>query len=233
MHLFDSQSSMLRDAFKAQTDMQTELTLAKSNLQLALANNEMLEDALKREGGAGHAKDIGWRRLGAKEQKERERASADSRRHSMESIASVDGTSSSSVVTPSSPMPSASAPVPATAESRFFKFRFGNAPSPAPSPRLPATPNPNGAFQASHLTSASLPSLVPARDKDKELEDLTDLLDRERKAHKDATAAKAALEAELESLSQALFEEVRTICPTGFVGPTFKLTELHCTAHPK
>ena len=37
MHLFDSQSSMLRDAFKAQTDMQTELTLAKSNLQLALA----------------------------------------------------------------------------------------------------------------------------------------------------------------------------------------------------
>ena len=49
MHLFDSQSSMLRDAFKAQTDMQTELTLAKSNLQLALANNEMLEDALKRD----------------------------------------------------------------------------------------------------------------------------------------------------------------------------------------
>lgn len=33
-------------------------------------------------------------------------------------------------------------------------------------------------------------------------------LERERQAHKDANAAKAALEAELESLSQALFEEV-------------------------
>ena len=47
-------------------------------------------------------------------------------------------------------------------------------------------------------------------DKDKELEDLAGLLDRERKAHKEAKAAKDALEAEIESLSQALFEEVRT-----------------------
>ena len=41
---------MLKEAYKAQTELQTELTLAKSNLQLALANNEMLEDALKRDG---------------------------------------------------------------------------------------------------------------------------------------------------------------------------------------
>ena len=46
-------------------------------------------------------------------------------------------------------------------------------------------------------------------DKDKELEDMVALLDQERKAHKAAQAAKEALENELESLSQALFEEVR------------------------
>ena len=197
---------MLKEAYKVQTDMQTELTLAKSNLQLALANNEMLEDALKRD-GAGHARDVGWRRWSAKEQKEREMAE-DSRRHSMESLVSIDGLPASP--RPSSPMP-ATAPLPATSEGRFFKFRFGSTSSPgAASPRLPgaASPNPNGVFAVSHLTSASLPSLVPARDKDKELEDLAALLDHERKAHKAAQSAKESLEAELESLSQALFEEV-------------------------
>ncbi|KAF7790077.1 hypothetical protein EIP86_001027 [Pleurotus ostreatoroseus] len=197
-------SSMLKEAYKAQTELQTELTLAKSNLQLALANNEMLEDALKRE-GAGHSKDVGWRRWSAKEQRERELA-ADSRRHSMESLTSNDAITSP---VPPSPLPSASAPPP-TSESRFFKFRFGATSSPVGgSPRLPgnASPTPNGTTQASHLTSASLPSLVPVRDKDKELEDLAGLLDRERKAHKEAKAAKDALEAEIESLSQALFEE--------------------------
>lgn len=198
---------MLKEAYKAQTDLQTELTLAKSNLQLALANNEMLEDALRRE-GAGHSKDVGWRRWSAKEQRERDMA-ADSRRQSTESLTSADAVGPSPVLA----SPSASAPVPSTAEGRFFKFRFGSTSSPVGgSPRLPGTMSPNlsaaSASQASHLTSASLPSLVPARDKDKELEDLAGLLDRERKAHKAAQTAKEALEAELESLSQALFEEV-------------------------
>lgn len=207
---------MLKEAYKLQADMQTELTLAKSNLQLALANNEMLEDALKREGG-GHAKDVGWRRWSAKEQRERElRSDSQSRRQSTESVMSNDGAQAQAQQSPAlhSPLPSAAvhapAPVPATAEGRFFKFRFGSTSSPAAassSPRLPATPNPQ--LQASHLTSASLPSLVPARDREKELEDLTGLLEQERKAHKAAQEAKAALEAELESLSQALFEEVR------------------------
>ena len=67
---------MLKEAYKVQTDLQTELTLAKSNLQLALANNEMLEDALKRD-GLGHSRDVGWRRWSAKEQRERELAFAD------------------------------------------------------------------------------------------------------------------------------------------------------------
>ena len=64
-------------------------------------------------------------------------------------------------------------------------------------------------LNGSHLTSASLPSLVPPPDKEKEIEELQRQLEMERKAHKDATDAKTALEAEIESLSQALFEEVR------------------------
>lgn len=66
-----------------------------------------------------------------------------------------------------------------------------------------------GQFHASHLTSASLPSLVP--DRDEEIKSLTAELEKEKKAHTAASAAKEALEAELEALSQALFEEVSTV----------------------
>lgn len=59
----------------------------------------------------------------------------------------------------------------------------------------------------SHLTSPSLSSLVP-NVREREIEELQEKLERERQAHRVAEAAKTALEAELESLSQALFEEV-------------------------
>ncbi|KAI0784683.1 hypothetical protein C8Q75DRAFT_778354 [Abortiporus biennis] len=190
-------SSLLKDAYKIQTDLQTELTLAKSNLQLALANNEMLEDALKRD-VPGSSKDVGWRRWSAKEQKERELQ--DMKRRSVDEIGSP-GPSSPSINSP----PMSSTP----SDSRFFRFRFGSASvstshfpiSPRPSSPVVHSPGPGYA----HLTSASLPSLVPL--KEKEMEDLTAELEEERKAHKKAVEAKTALEAELEQLSQALFEE--------------------------
>ncbi|KAI0088099.1 hypothetical protein BDY19DRAFT_985786 [Irpex rosettiformis] len=189
-------SSMLKEAYRVQADLQTELTLAKSNLQLALANNEMLEDALKRDGG--NSKDVGWRRMSTKEQRERELA-ADSRRQSTDSLGSTD----------IAPSPVLNSPHPATAEPRFFKFRFGSSTPGTQSPRVSGSmsPIPNGSTHASHLTSASLPSLVPVKDRDKEVEDLTTQLEQEKEKHKSVQAAKEALEAELESLSQALFEE--------------------------
>jgi hypothetical protein len=52
-----------------------------------------------------------------------------------------------------------------------------------------------------------LPTLV-ASTREKEILELQEQLERERLAHTLATAEKAAIEAELESLSQALFEEV-------------------------
>ncbi|KAI0935430.1 hypothetical protein AcV7_003863 [Taiwanofungus camphoratus] len=216
-------TSMLKDAFKAQTDSQTELTLAKSNLQLALANNEMLEDALKRDAG-GHARDVGWRRWSAREQQERQ--AEEDRRRSVDSAGSHD-VALASPVPQSQPSPNPTSPLPHSAsvasqapssDSRFFRFRFGSGSatsgqSPS-SPRVPAlngsqSPKVNGQAQASHLTSASLPSLVPTRDREKELEDMTAELKREREARAVAFKEKASLEAELESLSQALFEEAQ------------------------
>ncbi|KAH8107694.1 hypothetical protein BXZ70DRAFT_997414 [Cristinia sonorae] len=207
-------SSLLKEAYRVQTDLQTELTLAKSNLQLALANNEMLEDALNRD-VPGSSKDVGWRRWGAKEQKERE----------MDSRRSIDSSHSLDVSPAQSPIPGSATP----ADGRFFKFRFGSGATsasaasstfPSPTTRFPASPrlgevksaSASGQFHSSHLTSASLPSLIP--DREKEFETLTAELEKEKKAHAAASAAKEALEAELESLSQALFEEANKMVAT-------------------
>ncbi|KAI0829764.1 hypothetical protein BC628DRAFT_1314549 [Trametes gibbosa] len=218
-------TSMLKEAYKAQTDLQTEITLAKSNLSLALANNEMLEEALKRDPGS--SRDVGWRRMSAREQNLKAEAEAE-RRRSTDSLASADLSSTSptlSLHSPApehSPMPPRSATVPSPApgvENRFFRFRFGNvngngstSASHPSSPRLSGTQSPS--LNGSHLTSASLPSLVPAKDYEKELEDMQKELEKERKAYKDACEAKTALEGELESLSQALFEEANKMVAT-------------------
>ena len=92
---------MLKEAYKTQADLQTELTLAKSNLQLALANNEMLEDALRRD--PGHSKDVGWRRMSAREQSLKAEAEAE-RRRSTDSLASTEYSASPTL---SQPPPSA------------------------------------------------------------------------------------------------------------------------------
>ncbi|KAI0769412.1 hypothetical protein BD413DRAFT_613951 [Trametes elegans] len=229
-------SSMLKEAYKAQADLQTELTLAKSNLQMALANNEMLEDALKRDPGS--SREVGWRRSATGVREQALKAEADGgaggdRRRSTDSYTSSAELASSSsptfphaspTLTPApepSPMgaraTTAPSPAPPTSEGRFFRFRFGSASTPSGgshpnSPRLPGTASPS--LNGAHLTSASLPSLVPSKDVEKEVEELQKQLEKERKAHKAATEAKAALEAELESLSQALFEEANKMVAT-------------------
>ncbi|KAG9316782.1 hypothetical protein JVU11DRAFT_2846 [Chiua virens] len=204
-------SALLKTAIKTQTELETQLNLAKSNLQLVISNNEMLEEALKRETPCS-AKDVGWRRWSAREaQNHNMERKSDERPRSLDygplnesgapsapsavAVVLVDG------VKPTTP--AASNPQPTTPmtsqESRFFKFRFSSGTrSPAPTP---------------HLTSPSLPSLVPNA-REKEIEELQEKLEREREAHKAADAAKAALEAELESLSQALFEEANKMVAT-------------------
>jgi hypothetical protein len=169
----------------------------------------MLEEALKRDPSV-HARDVGWRRSSARE--------SDSRRTSEERSSSVPPAPSSACVdeTPALDSNANSPAVPPTPvstnteERRFFKFRFTSSPNPNSSTR-PATPNGTGTGTGSgiyhHLNSPSLPSLPPLAHA-KEVEELNEQLRKERAAKKKVVDEKAALEAELESLSQALFEEV-------------------------
>ncbi|KAG2055344.1 hypothetical protein BDR06DRAFT_882493 [Suillus hirtellus] len=202
-------SSLLKIAYKTQAELETSLSVAKSNLQLMMSNNEMLEEALKRETPCS-AKDVGWRRWSAREAQNMQRVSEEHRKSLdygplNESGAPSHPESAPSVVV-NGTEPSSTIPSPATSstasqnnqEGRFFRFRFNSGSKP---------PVVNSIQQhSSHLTSPSLPTLV-ASTREKELLELQEQLERERLAHTLANAQKAAIEAELESLSQALFEE--------------------------
>ncbi|RDB16281.1 hypothetical protein Hypma_003048 [Hypsizygus marmoreus] len=190
-------SSMLSEAYKTQADLEVQLNVAKSNLQLVISNNEMLEDALKRD-TSGHARDVGWRRSNTRD---------------AEHNTPID-----------SPVSATPVPTPTTQESsRFFKFRFtGSSPNPNANANAsgsrPGTPVPHtpALGAAHHLNSPSLPvlPLSQSKERDKELEELEKELEKERKERKKAREDKEALEAELEALSQALFEEANKMVAT-------------------
>ncbi|KAK7001523.1 Sec2p domain-containing protein, partial [Favolaschia claudopus] len=188
-------SSLLSEAYKSKAELELQLNVAKSNLQLVIANNEMLEEALK--SGNGRAS-VGWRRSNGTGTNAERRVSLEQQQHSPASNDSpTDGSSSST-------------------NSSFFKTFFNGT--------RPTTPT-------QHFTSPSLPSLHTgghdlddqaalsaaraAADKARQdAERERQLAIRERKAADQARALaasaareKVALEAELESLSQALFEE--------------------------
>ncbi|KAF9650608.1 hypothetical protein BDM02DRAFT_3185272 [Thelephora ganbajun] len=180
-------STSLIEHYKTHTELQTELTLCKSNLTMAQANNEMLEDALRRD--SVRAKNVGWGRQSA-----------------TTSILDDDARSTRSLdaerpVTPNQPASvSPTVHPPQGQEGRFFKFRFGST-TPSSSSGF-ATPN---GVHPSHLSSASLPSLSSS--KDEEIEKLTLELEKRKKECCTALDEKKKVEDELESLSQALFEE--------------------------
>jgi hypothetical protein len=173
---------MLRAAYAKQTELETNLTLSKSNLQMAQANAELLEDMLRRN---------------------------QARRSLIESHAtspvddprrlSVEGGASSEF----SPITPNSAVHHAKKEEGGFFATFGRSRNSSP----PALSSVRG---FNHNASASMPSLVSegADVAVKQIEELKHQLEGERTKLKKATDDKAALEEELESLSQALFEEV-------------------------
>jgi len=129
---------------------------------MAQANNEMLEDALRRD--SVRARNVGWGRL---------------------------------AVSPTIHPPQGQ-------EGKFFKFRFGNT-TPSSSSGVAS---PNGVYP-SHLSSASLPSLSSS--KDEEIEKLTLELTKQKRECQTALEEKKKVEDELESLSQALFEEANNM----------------------
>jgi hypothetical protein len=182
------QSTLLSEAYKAQAELEVQLNVTKSNLALVSANNEMLEEALKRNNAA--ARDLGWRRGSGPQIPHDPRVNLE-RSQSVDYVYPSDS--------PNSPPVSAGTPT----ESRFFKFRFSSA---SAAPTRPSSRPGTPSNAAAHLTSPSLPSLSLTHAK--ELEDMAAELEKERAAKKAISEEKAALEAELESLSQALFEEV-------------------------
>ncbi|SJL15137.1 uncharacterized protein ARMOST_18622 [Armillaria ostoyae] len=204
-------SSLLSEAYKTQADLEVQLNVTKSNLKLVIANNEMLEEALKQ----GHANDIGWRRS----------SSSDHRQKSQSiDIVPENGVMKSVTSSPSLPSlagPPPPPPPPQQQDTRFFhKFRFTSSNNGSRASSRPGTPNlGNGPSSPNPtLTSPSMPSLPVMASvnasKDKELEELAASLEKERAAHKIIIGEKAALEAELESLSQALFEEANKMVAT-------------------
>ena len=160
--------------------------MCKSNLTMAQANNEMLEDALRRD--SVRARNVGWGRQASVSVPDDDTRFARS--------LDVDRP-----VTPNQPTsPSPTIHPPQSQEGRFFKFKFGNT-TPSSSSGV-ATPN---GIHPSHLSSASLTSL--SLSKDQEIEKLTSELENQKKARQTALEEKKKVEDELESLSQALFEE--------------------------
>jgi len=147
----------------------------------------MLEDALKRD--TVRARNVGW-----------------GRQPTTTPILEDDARSARSLdaerpLTPG--QPASASPTIHTSqgqEGRFFKFRFGNI-----TPSSSGFTTPNG-VHPSHLSSASLPSLAPSRDE--EIEKLMLELEKQKKERRIALEEKRKVEDELESLSQALFEEV-------------------------
>ncbi|KAJ8489454.1 hypothetical protein ONZ45_g13571 [Pleurotus djamor] len=187
---------MLADAYKTQADLETQLNLAKSNLKLVIANNEMLEEALRH--GSGNSKDVGWRRRSG-----RDSTPEQGYRHSVD--LPIPASASTIDSNPDFPAPGSStrpaSPAPSQQEnSRFFKFRFSGSSA-------------NSTPPMNHLTSPSLPTL-PTQSQLKEMEDLSAELEKERLKAKKALEDKVSLEAELESLSQALFEEANKMVAT-------------------
>jgi len=122
------------------------------------------------------------------------------------------------------PSPPASAP---QSDSRFFRFRFTSSGRTTPTHPPPTSPPPRTSRShrtphsvGGHLTSASLPSLVaspspppvqpaPPPVANNELEELREQLLAEKSKSEKIAREKCELECELETLSQALFEEVR------------------------
>ena len=92
-----------------------------------------------------------------------------------------------------------------------------NSPNPAAHPLVHAQSysqsrpqSPLRRVDASHLTSASVPSLLSHEaGPSKREEELAAELEAEKKRYEEACKEKKTLEAEIEGLSQALFEEVR------------------------
>ncbi|KAH8806919.1 hypothetical protein DL96DRAFT_1630141 [Flagelloscypha sp. PMI_526] len=179
-------SNRLAEAYRLQADLEVQLNVTKSNLKLVIANNEMLEEALKQDSHSRGA--VGWRRGNQSNHHDTRPYSAD---FAMVSDPNVSSPGPGLVFSPASPSAAPSPPAPQ--DSRFFKFRFSRPTTPTTAPG-----SLNGGANGHSPMYSPTHSMV---------EDLQASLEKERAARQKIAKEKAELEEELESLSQALFEE--------------------------
>jgi hypothetical protein len=199
----------LSDVYKSQADLEVQLNVAKSNLALVIANNEMLEEALRRDSSGG-SKGLGWQRRSGHSSKERQ--SLEEWQEAVDFSGGNEGLATASPQTPSQLVPTPTTSSQGQDNSRFFKFRFSSSSTssrPTSRPSTPSVVSTSSPQIPQRGQSPNLPSPTP-QPGTKELEELNVELQKERSARKSAEKDKANLEAELESLSQALFEEVRS-----------------------
>lgn len=205
-------ASLLQDAHNDRLESKTALMLAESNLRMALANNEMLEDALKHAGS--NVKDIGWRRLSERERLRRtkEEEESDNVLEDLNSLNHKHHLPSSSLSSQTQFMPSQHQPA---SSLRFFNFsslsRTTSSLTGTASHASTTAEFPTEATSYPPHTRPSSP--VSPRPTARERE-LSSLLDKEKESLKSVVAAKLALENELEALSQSLFEEANKMVYT-------------------
>lgn len=171
----------------------------------------MLEDALRRD-NSGSSKEVGWRRRSGKDSDpSQERQSLEEWQHAVEPSGGNESLPGSAVNSPQIPQgaPSATNTNQGQENGRFFKFRFTTTSTSSRPASRPTTPSGAAASSPQLPQQVASPTLsvIPPHIA-KELEDLNSELQKERSARKAVEQEKSNLEAELESLSQALFEEV-------------------------
>lgn len=170
----------------------------------------MLEEALRRD-SSGSSKGLGWQRRSGHSSKERQ--SLEEWQHAIDFSGGNEGLTTASPQTPNLPGPASTASSQGQDNGRFFRFRFSSPSTssrPASRPSTPSVVSTSSPQIPQRDQSPNLPSPTP-HSSTKELEGLNVELEKERSARKSAEKERANLEAELESLSQALFEEVRRL----------------------
>jgi hypothetical protein len=188
--------------------MENSLNLAKSNLQLLMANNEMLEEALRRD-SQDRYKDVGWQRRSGRDLAQKQAQVRMSTESEPSSHNAMLGPVTNSTPPPASPVPSAHSPGSGNPDTSFFGIRFSTSSLQSRWNSYSAIQNRAISSDVRHSSPASISSPISSLNV-AELEELRLELEAERKARKVVMGEKAALEAEIESLSQALFEEVRS-----------------------
>ena len=175
----------------------------------------MLEEALKQD-PSSHACNVSWCHSSAHKHESKHRHMSEAWLDTSTPVFAEEGMSGQNSSAPrmgiNVGMSTGVPPMPASStikECQFFKFCFSGGSTSAWHVMLNGLGTGVGVY--CHLNSPSLPSLPQAHVK--EVEEVNEMLREEQAVKRKVEKEKAALEADLEALSQALFKEVCILLP--------------------